>query len=77
MKVKTGLAHLQAIKFLHHDKFLASKQLLPRHCASAHLQTSATETNYRSFINLLPRYTYTPANSYLDGKNTRHTLQAP
>ena len=32
-----GYAHLHAIKTLHHDKFMAPRQLVPRHCASAHL----------------------------------------
>ena len=39
MTVAPGYAHLHAIKFLHHDKFLAPRQLLPRHCASVHLPT--------------------------------------
>jgi hypothetical protein len=47
MRAKPGLAHLHAIKFLHHDKFLASRQLVPRHCASAHLKLCATETTFR------------------------------
>ena len=37
MRAKPGLAHLHAIKILHHDKLLAPRQLVPRHCASAHL----------------------------------------
>jgi len=39
MKAKPGLAHLHAIEIMHHDKFLAPRQLPPRHCASAHLPT--------------------------------------
>jgi len=35
--VKPGYAHLQTIKFLHQDKFLAPRQLVPRHCTSDHL----------------------------------------
>jgi hypothetical protein len=30
-----GHAHLPAIKILHRDCFLASRQLVPRHCSSA------------------------------------------
>jgi hypothetical protein len=45
-KAKPGLAHLYAIKFLHHDKLLAPRQLLPRHCASAHLSISSYRDNF-------------------------------
>jgi hypothetical protein len=38
-------AHLHAIKFLHLDKFLASRQIVPRHCASAHLPTFCNQDN--------------------------------
>ena len=39
MAVAPGYPHLPAIIFLHHDKFLAPRQLVPRHCTSAHLPT--------------------------------------
>jgi hypothetical protein len=32
-----GHVHLHPIKILHHDKLLSPRQLLPRHCAGAHL----------------------------------------
>ena len=31
----SGHAHLHSITILHHDKFLAPRQIVPRHCASA------------------------------------------
>jgi hypothetical protein len=43
---KPGLAHLHAIKFLHHDKFLAPRQIVPRHCASAHLSIFYYRDNF-------------------------------
>ena len=45
MAVAPGHAHLHAIKILHHDKFLAPRQLVPRHCASAHLPTFCNRDN--------------------------------
>jgi hypothetical protein len=39
MAVAPGHALLPTIKILHHDKLLAPGQLLPRHCAGAHLPT--------------------------------------
>jgi hypothetical protein len=36
--VTPGHAHLHAIKILHHDNFLAPRQITPRHCASAFFQ---------------------------------------
>jgi hypothetical protein len=65
---KPGLAHLHAIKFLHLDKFLAPRQLLSRHCASANLQTLCTETIYRPLIKIVPRHAYNSQNLYPDGK---------
>ena len=51
--VAPGHAHLHAIKILHRDRFLAPRQLVPRHCASAHLQTFMyRETVYRPLSNL-------------------------
>jgi len=47
MVLAPGHAHLHAIKILHLDKFLASRQIIPRHCASAHLSDFATETTFR------------------------------
>jgi hypothetical protein len=38
IRVKPGHAHLHAIKFLYLDKFLAPRQIVPRHCASARHQ---------------------------------------
>jgi hypothetical protein len=38
MAVAPGHAHLPVIKFLHRDKFLAPRQIVPRHCASARHQ---------------------------------------
>jgi hypothetical protein len=55
MRVKPGYAHLLAIKFLHHDKFLAPRQFVPRHCASAHLPAPCNRDN-------LPA-TYQPCNA--------------
>ena len=52
MAAAPGLAHLLAIKFLHHDKFLAPRQLLPRHCASAHLQTFCNRDNFSATYQL-------------------------
>jgi hypothetical protein len=57
MTVALGHAHLPAIKFLHHDKFLASRQFVPpsltslargaaRHCASAHLPVSCNRDSF-------------------------------
>jgi len=45
MVVAPGHAHLHTIKFLHLDKFLAPRQLLSRHCASAHLPTFCHRDN--------------------------------
>jgi hypothetical protein len=45
MRAKPRLTHLHSIKFLHHDKFLAPRQLLPRHCTSAHLPASCNRDN--------------------------------
>ena len=42
---KPGHAPLHAIKILYQDKFLAPRQFLPRHCASAHLQTCCYRDN--------------------------------
>ena len=60
IRAKPGLAHLPAIKILHHDKLLPPRQLLPRHCASAHLPTfwyldrfSATYHNYTATLVML------------------------
>jgi hypothetical protein len=57
MRVKPGLAHLHAIKILHHDKFLAPRQIVPRHFTSAHLPAfcnrdkfSATYQNCTSIL---------------------------
>jgi hypothetical protein len=46
MAVAPGHAHLHAIKFLHLDKLLAPRQLLPRHCAGAHLQILSNRDNF-------------------------------
>jgi len=46
MIVKPGHTHLPAIKVLHHDKFLAPRQLVPRHCTSAHLSTFCNRDNF-------------------------------
>jgi hypothetical protein len=45
MAVAPGHAHLQAIKILHHDNFLAPRQFVPRHCASARLHTFCNRDN--------------------------------
>jgi hypothetical protein len=45
MAVAPGHAHLPAIEILHLDKFLASRQLLTRYCASAHLPASCNRDN--------------------------------
>jgi len=39
MVVAPGHAHLHAIEILYLDKFLAPRQIVPRHCASAHRPT--------------------------------------
>jgi hypothetical protein len=41
-----GLAHLHAIKFLHLDKFLAQRQLVPRHCAGTRLPASCNRDSF-------------------------------
>jgi hypothetical protein len=46
MAVAPGHAHLHAIKILHHDKFLAPRQFVPRHCAGAHLHTFCNRDNF-------------------------------
>jgi len=46
MRAKPGHAHLHSIKFLYHDKFPAPRQISPRHCASAHLQTFCNQDNF-------------------------------
>ena len=38
MVLAPGHAHLPAIKILHRDSFLAPRQIVPRHCASARHQ---------------------------------------
>jgi hypothetical protein len=45
MRAKPGLEHLPTIKFLHLDKFLSPRQLVPRHCTSAHLPTFCCQDN--------------------------------
>ena len=57
------------IKFLYRDSFLASRQLVPRHCASAHLYIYSRVTANLLSINLVPRHSYTSDNLYLDSKN--------
>jgi hypothetical protein len=52
MAVAPGHAHLPAIKILHLDKFLAPRQLLPRHCASAHLSNFCNRDNFLSTYQL-------------------------
>ena len=44
-----GLAQLHVIKIQHRDYFMASTNLLPRHCASEFLQASSTRTNSSPF----------------------------
>jgi hypothetical protein len=39
MVVPPGHAHLRSINILHHNRFLAPRQFVPRHCTSAHLST--------------------------------------
>jgi hypothetical protein len=46
MVVAPGHAHLPAIKILHHDKILAPRQFVPRHCASANLPDSSNRDNF-------------------------------
>jgi hypothetical protein len=59
MGAKPGHAHLHAIKFLHRDRFLAPRQLVPpsltslargaaRHCASTHLSNFCNRDNFPS-----------------------------
>jgi hypothetical protein len=45
MRAKPGHAHQPSIKFLHHDKFLAPRQHVPRHCTGAHLPTFCYRDN--------------------------------
>jgi hypothetical protein len=46
MAVAPGHAHLHTIKILHLDYFLAPRQLVPRHCASAHLPVSCNRDSF-------------------------------
>jgi hypothetical protein len=46
MAVIPGYAHLHTIKFLQHDKFLAPRQFVPRHCTSAHLLTFCNQDSF-------------------------------
>ena len=46
MVVIPGHAPLHTIKVLHHDKFLAPRQIIPRHCASAHLPASCNRDSF-------------------------------
>ena len=46
MGVKPGLAHLHEIKILHRDKFLAPRQIVPRRCASDHLQNFCNRDSF-------------------------------
>jgi putative redox protein len=45
MALKPGCAHLQAIKSLYLDQFLAPRQFVPRHCTSAHLSHFCNQDN--------------------------------
>jgi len=74
--LRSGCSHLPAIKILHRDKFLAPRQFVPRHCASAYLTSFYNRDNSRPLINCVPRHSYGSDNSYPDGKNTCHTLPA-
>jgi hypothetical protein len=46
MAVAPGHAHLHSIKILHLDKFLAPRELVPRHCTSSHLPASYNRDNF-------------------------------
>jgi hypothetical protein len=46
MAVAPGHAHLLAISILHLDKFLAPRQIVPRHCTSAQLPASCNRDNF-------------------------------
>jgi hypothetical protein len=46
MSGASGLAHLHAIKFLHLDKFLAPRQLVPRHCAGTRLPAYSNRDSF-------------------------------
>ena len=66
LKPAPGYAHLLAIKILHHDNFLPSSKLVPRHCASAffklHLPGEIPghlETLYRDTLTLNKIYCLT------------------
>ena len=49
-QIRYGVAprhpHLPSIKILYLDKFLASRQLVPLHCSSAHLSTFCNRDNF-------------------------------
>ena len=45
MAIAPGHAHLHAIKIQYRDKFLAPRQLVPRHCTSAYLPTFCYRDN--------------------------------
>jgi hypothetical protein len=77
MVVAPGHAHLHAIKILHRDKFRSQRQLVPRHCTSAHLLVFYTETIPSYLENLYRDRASVQYNLYHDGKNTCHTLLAP
>jgi hypothetical protein len=46
MVIAPGHAHLHSIKILHRNKFLAPRQIIPRHCTSANLPTSCNRVNF-------------------------------
>jgi len=66
MAVTPGHAHLQAIKILHQDKFLAPKQLVPRH-PDAHSVRSGLKARILPAICTQP--SYAKASEGEDGKN--------
>jgi hypothetical protein len=82
MALKPGCAHLQAIKLLHLDQFLASRQLVPRHCTSAHLSDFCNQDNlsatYQNCTAIAPAsdqvYTRTAKTRAIAGLHRDHFL---
>jgi hypothetical protein len=63
-----GFAQLHAIKILHHDNFLPSRQLVPRYCASAVFQLHLPGLFPSRLSNLYRDRACTQKNLYPDGK---------
>jgi hypothetical protein len=71
-----GLAQLHTIKILHHDKFPAPRQFVPRHCASALSELCLPRLYPIRLSNLYRDPTFAKASAGEDGKNACHTCLA-